>query len=174
MGENWNNHRSSNISNQSQDISEKTESYANNEEIKVELMNYPKATQENVDYYTSECFKCIEKDDFKNLERLLEEMKSLVHISELKNEEGFTLLHQCAFKDKSKTFFKIIKFSNNQFVNGLQIKDWVNKQTTKDKFTALHYASYRGNVDMMKILVDLGADIYLQNMFGLNVLHIAA
>jgi hypothetical protein len=44
MGENWNNHRSSNISNQSQDISEKTESYANNEEIKVELMNYPKAT----------------------------------------------------------------------------------------------------------------------------------
>lgn len=41
-------------------------------------------------------------------------------------------------------------------------------------FSALHYASYRGNVEIMKVLLDLGADMNIQNSFGLNVLHIAA
>lgn len=46
--------------------------------------------------------------------------------------------------------------------------------TNKDSFSALHYASYRGNTEMAQILLDLGADINIKNQFGLNVLHIAA
>jgi palmitoyltransferase len=44
----------------------------------------------------------------------------------------------------------------------------------KEGFTALHYASYRGNVELAKLLLDLGADLNAKNSFGLNVLHIAA
>jgi len=50
----------------------------------------------------------------------------------------------------------------------------VNLQTKKDKFTALHYASFRGNVELCKLLVDNGADVNVRNHFGLNVMHIAA
>jgi len=38
----------------------------------------------------------------------------------------------------------------------------------------LHYASYRGNIEICKVLLDLGADIQIRNLHGLNVLHIAA
>jgi len=47
-------------------------------------------------------------------------------------------------------------------------------RTYKDNFAALHYASYRGNTEMCQTLLDLGADLLVQNLYGLNVLHIAA
>lgn len=40
---------------------------------------------------------------------------------------------------------------------------WINKQTTKDKFTALHYASFRGNIDIIEILIENKADINISN-----------
>jgi len=54
------------------------------------------------------------------------------------------------------------------------MKDWINQKTWKDKFTPLLYASFRGNVEICKLLLDLGADISSTNKFGLNVLHVAA
>lgn len=39
-----------------------------------------------------------------------------------------------------------------------EITDWINMQTIKDKFAAIHYASFRGNVDICQILMDNGAD----------------
>ena len=51
-----------------------------------------------------------------------------VHIRDLKNLEGFTLLHMCAFKDKNKSFNKVIKAANDYFFGqGLPIKEWLNK-----------------------------------------------
>ena len=55
-----------------------------------------------------------------------------------------------------------------------KVKEWVNQKTYKDSFSALHYASYRGNTEICQILIDLGADMESKNQFGLNVLHIAA
>lgn len=50
----------------------------------------------------------------------------------------------------------------------------MNCKTSKDNFTALHYASFRGNVDICDLLIDRGADYTLKNLYGLNVIHIAA
>ena len=47
-------------------------------------------------------------------------------------------------------------------------------KTYKDKFSALHYASYRGNIDMCKALLDRGADMKATNEFGQDVMHIAS
>ncbi len=52
--------------------------------------------------------------------------------------------------------------------------NWVNRQTQKDKFTALHYASFRGNIDIIEELIENKADINIVNQYGLNVMHIAA
>ena len=51
---------------------------------------------------------------------------------------------------------------------------WVNLQTFKDHFSSLHYAAYRGNVEMCQLLIEIGADINAKNQYGLSVLHIAA
>lgn len=54
------------------------------------------------------------------------------------------------------------------------IKDWVN-QPTDEKFTAIHFATYHGNFELIRMLVeDLGADFKVQNVFGSSVIHVAA
>lgn len=54
------------------------------------------------------------------------------------------------------------------------LKTWVNAKTNNDDFSALHYAAFRGNIDICKTLIDLGADKNVKNVHGLGLLHIAA
>lgn len=49
---------------------------------------------------------------------------------------------------------------------------FINSQTLYG-FTALHYASYKGNIDIIKKLIENGGDYSVQNNKGLNVLHMA-
>ena len=56
----------------------------------------------------------------------------------------------------------------------MRIKDWVDQKTDED-FTAVHFASYHGNLELIIQLVDeLDADINIKNMYGANVIHIAS
>lgn len=46
---------------------------------------------------------------------------------------------------------------------------------TDEDFTALHFASFHGNFNIIKILVEkMFADFRVTNIYGANVLHIAA
>lgn len=55
-----------------------------------------------------------------------------------------------------------------------EMKAWVNKKTAKEGFTALHFGSFRGNVNMIRSLIKYQADIRALNFYGLNVMHVAA
>jgi ankyrin repeat protein len=55
-----------------------------------------------------------------------------------------------------------------------QVQDWIDARSLKDEFTALHLASYRGNMDAIRTLVSNGADQHAENYFGLNMIHVAA
>ena len=52
--------------------------------------------------------------------------------------------------------------------------DWINSKTTKERFTALHFASFKGCLKSVYILINSGADINQTNSFGLTMLHVAA
>lgn len=54
-----------------------------------------------------------------------------------------------------------------------ELKKWINFKSNSG-YTALHYASYRGNNDVISLLIDNGACIDIKNDEGLNVLHLAA
>jgi len=54
-----------------------------------------------------------------------------------------------------------------------EIKKWVNEKSEQGH-TALHYASYRGNVEVVDKLIENGAEVEVVNNRGLNVLHMAA
>lgn len=57
---------------------------------------------------------------------------------------------------------------------GFLAEHWVNLATTKG-YTALHFAAYHGNVQMIKFLVEeLNADINAKTSLGQNVLHFGA
>lgn len=50
----------------------------------------------------------------------------------------------------------------------------MNFKTDEDGFSALHFASFRGNLNIIQALLDNGADMYQRNNFGINVMHVAA
>lgn len=52
-------------------------------------------------------------------------------------------------------------------------KNWLNKKDNEG-FTCVHYAVFRGNLDLAITLEEHGADIYAINKQGLTVIHIAA
>ena len=52
---------------------------------------------------------------------------------------------------------------------------WINTQSNSDEgFYPLHFASFHGNVKLIKLLVKNGADIWVKNKQGINMLHVAA
>ena len=78
----------------------------------------------------------------------------------------------------SKCFNILLLAVKEKYIRKVNFKDifisWLNAKTHKDKFSALHYSAYRGNVELCQVLVDLGADINVTNLFGLTALHISA
>ena len=56
-----------------------------------------------------------------------------------------------------------------------KMKVWINRKTDgKEGFTALHLASFNGNLSIVRFLERHGADIFAENNFSLNALHVAA
>jgi hypothetical protein len=55
-----------------------------------------------------------------------------------------------------------------------QFNNWIEMPTAKDRFTPLHFASYRANVEAICMLLELGADKNALTATGLNMLHLAA
>lgn len=53
------------------------------------------------------------------------------------------------------------------------LKKWINTKSNQG-YTAILFASYRGNIDTIRLLVENGADIYATNIQGLNVIHMAS
>ncbi len=58
-------------------------------------------------------------------------------------------------------------------LSGEKFIKFVNKQTNQG-FRAIHFASYRGNIDIINYLLKNGANLEIKTKKGLNVLHIAA
>ena len=51
---------------------------------------------------------------------------------------------------------------------------WTNSPTDEE-FTALHFATYHGNAQLIKFLIEnCDADIHKKNKYGSTVLHVAA
>ena len=54
------------------------------------------------------------------------------------------------------------------------VRKWINQKTEEDGFTALHFASFRGNIQIIQLLIEHQADIYLLSGHGLSMIHVAA
>ena len=55
------------------------------------------------------------------------------------------------------------------------LQNWLNEASTGDDgFTALHFASFHGNMQIVKLLVEYGADIHARTKAGINMLHVSA
>jgi ankyrin repeat protein len=84
-------------------------------------------------------------------------------------------LHRAAFLDL--TMVVSLMFDEMKRRLGIEARDeirnWINSQSEQG-YTAIHYAAYRGNIDVINKLIDNGAIVEICNKRGLNVLHMAA
>jgi ankyrin repeat protein len=54
------------------------------------------------------------------------------------------------------------------------MNQWVNSKTDRDQFTPLHFASFKCNLDACLHLLLAGANKDALNVYGLNMVHVAA
>ena len=104
--------------------------------------------------------------------RLLEQNAS-VPIVDIIDNRGYTLLHTACFKNLDEIGKKLIDKAHDT-VTESQIETWINHKTIDDGFSALHFASFRGNLNLIKLLLQNGANMHIKNNFGINVMHVAA
>lgn len=84
-------------------------------------------------------------------------------------------MHHAVLKGKNDKIQCLLEYAKTtQSVSDLEIKKWVNSKTLKDKFTPLHFASFKGNLAAINILINNGADYFEENQYGLNMMHVAA
>jgi palmitoyltransferase len=102
-------------------------------------------------------------------------------ISSICDLKKYSLLHFAAFNNQLAGVILMVShlqgYVRRMGQDPERIKEstraWINRQT-EDGFTAMHFASYRGNIKMIEYLQQMGADIFTRNRHGMNVLHIAA
>ena len=95
-------------------------------------------------------------------------------ITTLVDENGLTLIHHAVLKGVDGKVQILIDYAEQQQkVRKEEICRWVNVKTTEEFWTALHYASFSGNLDAIYVLLRYEADIRALNVNLLNMLHVA-
>ena len=91
-----------------------------------------------------------------------------------RNKPFMIALHKASFMDLYKSIVEMIEsFKLRKDFNKTVLRNWINRKSNHG-YTAILFASYRGNIDTIKYLIDNGADIYSINEQGINVIHMAS
>ena len=106
----------------------------------------------------------------------------------IKRGEDLTVLHNSCAIDKTNVTETIIEQTKKRLkltadsslsedekkANEEIFKGFINAKTQGDNQTALHYASFRGNIKIIKLLIQNHAEINALTSNGYNMLHKAA
>ena len=91
----------------------------------------------------------------------------------LQESRQYTTLAFCAFKNHTQCFKKLLSHAVKHNPKE-SLSQWADTPTD-EQFTALHFATYHANFELVTILVEqMGANFTLRNIYGANVLHVAA
>ncbi|SPO28724.1 related to HOS4 - subunit of the Set3 complex [Ustilago trichophora] len=86
--------------------------------------------------------------------------------------DGNTILHLATLYDRSDIIYAYSTYTNSHVAATLS--DLIDADTMHDRRTALHLACIRGFDDVARQLLDLGADVDLQDRAGNTALHFAS
>ena len=87
------------------------------------------------------------------------------------NEDGLTPLHQSISLNLYELTKELIKAAKNNLDED-EFNNFINFKTNKGQ-TPLHYASFVGNIKIIKLLLENNADLFAKTNNGFNVLHLA-
>ena len=117
----------------------------------------------------NEFFNSLNED---NEEKYINQIKnSSIKIWTYLNEDGLTPLHQSISLNLYELSKEII-LSAKDNLSQKEFNSFINCGTNKGQ-TPLHYASFVGNIKLIKLLIENGADISSETNNGFNVLHLS-
>jgi palmitoyltransferase len=131
-------------------------------------------------------FQLIYQEKLKELSSyILNEQNEIWNI---KRGDNVTILHSACVFDNYKIVKIIVELTKKRLKltpesslsneekekNEKIFKNFINSKTQTEYLTPLHYASFRGNLKVMKLLISNHADINALSLNGLNMLHKAA
>ena len=108
-------------------------------------------------------------DDEELKHHLRENIQPLSRLHTIVDDKGFNLLHHAVLKGlNGKVGVLIDLFTSGAFEQNISYADqllttWINGRTHEDKFTPLHFASFRGNMNAIETLINHGADVHATN-----------
>lgn len=68
-----------------------------------------------------------------------------IMISNISDRDGYSLLHMAAFNNRTICMQLLLQKARQELYQH-QVSEWVNLKTSKDEFTSLHYAAFKGNI----------------------------
>ena len=118
-----------------------------------------------------ELFNYILNKDEKKITTMLE--KKIYPIWDYKSVENnnSTVLNISVYNKDYKITKKLIEYCKNN--NPEKLKEFINKENDNG-IAPIHYASFRGDVKIIKLLIENGADITKKTEKKLNVIHYCA
>lgn len=118
-------------------------------------------------------FECVKKEKVDDLRGYFRDPNYKVW--QLKEENDYTALHRAVFNNSEKITSLIIEELKKRigFESKVALSNFINEKTNEG-ITALHYAAYKGNITIAKLLIENGAIVEMVTNRGKNVMHLAA
>lgn len=95
------------------------------------------------------------------------------------DNRGYSALHIAALSGNSRIIQFLIRYIHENFTDSAEtLKSWANLKSV-EQLTALHFGCFRGEIvlatqKIVKILIEIGADLHSVNNQGLGMMHVAA
>ena len=121
---------------------------------------------------THPIFKLIEEENITEIKaKYLDKQENDPPLWEIINhkETDQTILHAAAAQTNYHLVMEIMKYLN-QHLSKEQLLTFINKKTCQGK-VALHYAAFHGDIKIIQLLIDNGADINIKTDTGISVVH---
>ena len=79
----------------------------------------------------------------------------------IRDNRHYSILHIAALDNNTKLINFMIQFVKDNYPDDSDetLKNWVITKTDDDEFTALHFAVFRGNIEMTNIFLEMGGDL---------------
>jgi len=117
-----------------------------------------------------ELFSYIESEDIYKIDEFLNNKPNIWEYRDKSNDNS-TVLHISVYKKSYIVTQMIIEYC--QKINESGLKEFINAANDKG-VTALHYASFIGNIKIIQLLLDNNAEIDIKTKRGLNIMHYSA
>ena len=118
-----------------------------------------------------EFFTHIDNEDSKKIKEILTSNNKEIWKYRSKENENSTILHISVYKKLYKITKYLIEYCKKNNSEGFV--DFIN-ETNKQGTTAIHFAAFKGDIKIIKLLIENGANIYIRTNRGLNIIHYSA